>query len=222
MPMAPCPTAGRNSSTSSTAVACVGEAEPLQSGQRQQGRVGHALVELAQPRLDIAAQRHDGEVGPQPLHHRLRGAATRCRPTAPRGSSRDGRRLAADEGVARVLALQERREHQARPAARSACPWTNAPRGRSRRRASASSISLVNRPLPPASASGRSWMRSPLVRIDLDLDPLRRRSRAPRPAPRAPCAPAPAPAGCRACRAAGSMPEDCATGPRNASGRVIA
>src|SRR4029078_7513504 len=31
--------------------------------------------------------------------------------------------------------------------------------------ASASSISLVNNPLPPTSASGRSWMRSPLVRI---------------------------------------------------------
>ena len=30
---------------------------------------------------------------------------------------------------------------------------------------SASSISLVKRPLPPASASGRSWMRSPVVRI---------------------------------------------------------
>ena len=29
----------------------------------------------------------------------------------------------------------------------------------------ASSISLVNRPLPPTSASGRSWMRSPLVRM---------------------------------------------------------
>ena len=30
---------------------------------------------------------------------------------------------------------------------------------------SASSISLVNRPLPPASDSGRSWMRSPLVEM---------------------------------------------------------
>ena len=32
---------------------------------------------------------------------------------------------------------------------------------------SASSISLVNRPLPPTSDSGRSWMRSPEVRITL-------------------------------------------------------
>ena len=30
---------------------------------------------------------------------------------------------------------------------------------------SASSISLVNRPLPPASLRGRSWMRSPVVRM---------------------------------------------------------
>ena len=34
-----------------------------------------------------------------------------------------------------------------------------------RRSSSASSISLVNRPLPPTSASGRSWMASPEVRI---------------------------------------------------------
>ena len=90
---------------------------------------------------------------------------------APCGSSAMDLRLAADEGVARVLARQEGGEHQARPAAPSACPSTNAPRGRSRPASSASSISLVNRPLPPASASGRSWMRSPLVRIDLDRDP---------------------------------------------------
>ena len=32
---------------------------------------------------------------------------------------------------------------------------------------SASSISLVNRPLPPTSASGRSWMASPVVRMML-------------------------------------------------------
>ena len=34
---------------------------------------------------------------------------------------------------------------------------------------SASSISLVNSPLPPASASGRSVMRSPVVRIGSTL-----------------------------------------------------
>ena len=32
-----------------------------------------------------------------------------------------------------------------------------------RRASSASSISLTNRPLPPASDSGRSWMASPVV-----------------------------------------------------------
>ena len=39
---------------------------------------------------------------------------------------------------------------------------------------SASSISLVNRPLPPASISGRSVMRSPVVRIGDDQDRLLR------------------------------------------------
>ena len=35
---------------------------------------------------------------------------------------------------------------------------------------SACSISLVNRPLPPTSASGRSWIASPVVRMTSDLD----------------------------------------------------
>ncbi len=39
-----------------------------------------------------------------------------------------------------------------------------------RRDSSASSISLTNRPLPPASDRGRSWMASPVVLIGNDLD----------------------------------------------------
>ncbi len=73
-------------------------------------------------------------------------------------------------------------------------------------RSSASSISLVNRPLPPTSASGRSWMLSPVVRMTLSVDRLLVAARAPRRAARAPCAPAPAPADCRACRSAGRVP----------------
>ena len=38
------------------------EPEPLQSGERQDRRVDFAVIELAQPRLHIAAQRHDAQV----------------------------------------------------------------------------------------------------------------------------------------------------------------
>ncbi len=47
---------------------------------------------------------------------------------------------------------------------RSLAEWTAASIAPAR---SAASISLVNRPLPPASARGRSWMMSPLVRMIL-------------------------------------------------------
>ena len=49
----------------------VEQAEPLQAGDREQRRVGLAGLDLAQPRLDIAAQRHDGEIRPQALDQRL-------------------------------------------------------------------------------------------------------------------------------------------------------
>ena len=83
--------------------------------------------------------------------------------------------------------------------------------------ASASSISLVNRPFPPTSASGRSWMASPVVRMIL----ISMRS--------ASSPPAAASRRCtsRACASASGEPrepmrkssvaaEDCAMGPCNA------
>ena len=72
---------------------------------------------------------------------------------------------------------QAGRQHQARPADTSACPWPNAPRDRCAPASSASSISLVNRPLPPTSASGRSWMRVAGGADDVDLDRVLRRRR---------------------------------------------
>ena len=140
---------------------------------------------------------------------------------APCGSSRERPRLAADEGVARRPRAAGTPTAPGRPAATSACPWPNAPRDRSSPASSASSISLVNRPLPPASASGRSWMRSPVVRITSNLDPLRDRAVRRAPARRAPCA---------ACASASGLPRvpirriavadcrpdwECDAGPRN-------
>ena len=94
--MAPCPTAGRKFVDVEHRGRRVGEAEPLQSGERQQGRVDLAGVELAQPRLDIAAQRHDVEIRPQPLHHRL---------PPQRGGADDGavRQLARGSSALRLM-----------------------------------------------------------------------------------------------------------------------
>ena len=88
------------------------EAEPLEAGHGQNGGIDLAGLELAQPGLDIAAERHDGEIGPRAFEQSLapqRGGADH-------GAVRqftDAFGGAADEGVARVLARQECRQHQA-------------------------------------------------------------------------------------------------------------
>jgi hypothetical protein len=53
------------------------EAEPLQAGEREQGRADRARLGLAQPRLDIAAPKHRLEIGAKP--QRLGLTAKRCR-----------------------------------------------------------------------------------------------------------------------------------------------
>ena len=81
--MAPCATAGSISSVERIEVACRGKAEPFETGQREQGRVGLAFGELLQPRLDIAAKIDDAQIGPEPLDLRAatqrRGADDRAR-----------------------------------------------------------------------------------------------------------------------------------------------
>ena len=82
-------------------------------GAGEQRRVGDALLELAQPRLDVAAHRHDGEIGPQVQHLGLapqRGGADHraLRQLRERGG------LGADEGIAHVLARQQAGDRQAR------------------------------------------------------------------------------------------------------------
>ena len=64
--------------------------ETLQARIGQKDRVHLAVVELAQPRVDIAAQQDDLEIGPQPRH--LRVAAHRTCPDA-RALGQFGKRL---------------------------------------------------------------------------------------------------------------------------------
>ena len=89
----------------------IGAVEAFQSGERQNGRVHRAFIDFAQSRFDIAAQGDDVEIGAQPFH--LRGATQR------RGAElcafrqcRKICRLAADEGVAHILARQTGRHDQ--------------------------------------------------------------------------------------------------------------
>ena len=189
MPIAPCATAGSISSTGTMRGDALRQAEPLEAGRRQERRIGDALLELAQPRLDVAAEADDLEVGPQRAAPAPAAAATRCRPTAPRRHLGERSALQADERVAHVLARQHARRSRARPAARVAMSFIECTARSISPASSASSISLVNSPLPPTSDSGRSWMRSPEVLMTHDLDPRLRQARArPSAAPRTSCA----------------------------------
>ena len=140
----------------------IGQAEPLQPGKCQQ-----CAVDVAPLAACAAACRHcRGTARPSRSGRMRRISAWRRSdevPTvAPCGRSAMLAAVPADEGVARDPRAAGRPKASARRAAPSACPSTNARRCRCGRRASASSISLVNRPLPPASASagpgcGRRW-----------------------------------------------------------------
>ena len=80
--------------------------------------------------------------------------------TAPCGSRGRSAR-SRDERVARVLARQAGGDDQ--PPAAVGMSLIECTARSMRPSSNASSISLVNRPLPPISASGRSWMTSPVV-----------------------------------------------------------
>ncbi len=86
-------------------VACFDQIQTLQARERKQRGIDFASVELAQPRLDVAAQRHDAQIRPYALGDRL--PARRCGPEA-RAARQFGEcaRLAADEDIARVLAFE--------------------------------------------------------------------------------------------------------------------
>ena len=146
------------------------EAEPLQARPAPAGsprprrpRAWRSRVSTLPRRVTIL------QVGPAMQELRApaqrRGADHRALPQV--GDALD---VARDQHVARILARQEGGDRQARRAAPSACPSCCARRRRCGAASSASSISLTNRPLPPASDSGRSWMASPVVLIDDDLD----------------------------------------------------
>ena len=106
MPMAPCATAGSISSVGTGAVMRSARPRRIRPARPAGSRRRRPPLELAQPRLDVAAQGHDREVGAQAPHLSL----------APQRGGADHRALrqlgeagglGADEGVAHVLARQE-------------------------------------------------------------------------------------------------------------------
>ena len=170
----PCPGAGTHASADSNAEMRSLVPEAPEAGGGEHERVELAGVELAQPRVEIAADRRE------PCAREQRASAARsagrcsCRSAAP-SPDRSNRRLsrAAIAGPAPFApAARARRAHPRaaarrrapdRRAAPPACPCCCARRGRSSPASSASSISLTNRRLPPISESGASASRSPDV-----------------------------------------------------------
>ncbi len=86
-----------------------GKAEPLETGERKKRRVGRALFDLAQPRLDIAPEIGDAKIGPEPFHL---GRAPQRGGADHRASRKggEGGRLHADKGVAHVGAREHGRD----------------------------------------------------------------------------------------------------------------
>ena len=167
-------------------------AQALQAGAREHDRVAGArrVGELAQARVDVAAQRDHLEVlarGPQlrqPPHAARAHARRRAR--ARRGGGAAQHVLGGRPRAARRAARGPRRARRARP-------WRSAPRGRSRPASSASSSSVDPARLVAVAGAPRS---PPVV-----IGTARSRPACPRDAAR----PARAPARCAGCRCASAL-----------------
>mmetsp|Transcript_15050 Transcript_15050/g.35640 ORF Transcript_15050/g.35640 Transcript_15050/m.35640 type:complete len:285 (-) Transcript_15050:548-1402(-) len=88
------------------------QAQALETGSGQHDGVVAALIELAQPGIEVAAQRLDAQVRPQvqQLRHAAQAGAA---DDGALGKLGERRIVVRDEGVARVFALQHGGEHEA-------------------------------------------------------------------------------------------------------------
>ena len=168
----PCPGAGTHDVEGQRRRDAVANAEPAQARRGQHERIVLAVVELAQARIDVAADRRRS-VAPGSTGSELRATphaagadrwrlARACASAASRSRGRRGRPAARARRADPRAAAPPRSEpvRQDPPA----CPWRCGPRGRRRRASSASSISLTNRRLPPGLATAaRVCSRSPVV-----------------------------------------------------------
>src|SRR5262249_52360400 len=155
----------------------IGQAQPLESGRRQDDRVDLAAAPLAEPCIDVAAQRHDLEVAPPGEQ------------LGPPGGARGGGGSGPRRRTLAVPTRAPRGKLESAPAcALSSTSWAVAragtapsvrPRGRLAGRSfmectaasivpasSASSISFTKRPFNPPAASAPCAPASPLVRMN--------------------------------------------------------
>ena len=170
MPSAPWPAAGIICSGVEHAADARRQAQALQARGRQHDGVVLAFVELAQPGVEVAAQRLDAQVGraaraAAPRRRRLEVPTQRAlRQLGQRRRSAARRRRRAGP---RARAPRPARSPAAAPSAR---PSANAPPGAARPSSSAVSSSLTNRPLPPTLDSARSRIWSPRVVMPSSFD----------------------------------------------------
>ena len=169
MQIAPCPGAGGNFSSGIRSVATLCSPSRFSPASARIVPSATPSCSLRSRVCDIAAEGHDLEVRPHAAGSAPAGAATRSRLSRRAGRSMIDfavRPMKASRGSSRG-----RKAESTRPSGSTVGMSFEECTAMSMRPASsASSISLVNRPLPPASDSGRSWMRSPLVVIDLDRE----------------------------------------------------
>ena len=110
MPIAPCPTAGRNSSSSNTVAAA--SARPSRFNPASASSVASAAPSSSlRSRVSTLPRRSTTFRSGRMRRAAPAGAATTCRPSR-RAAAGQVARLAADESVAGVLARQECREHK--------------------------------------------------------------------------------------------------------------
>ena len=101
----PCPGAGTHAVGRQRQRDARREAEPPQSGRRQHERIVLALVELAQPRVEVAANRREARAGKQPRQLR----------DAPDAAGADRRRLARASATRSSIVELRRRALIAEP-----------------------------------------------------------------------------------------------------------
>ncbi len=125
-------------------------------------------IQFGDTRADIAAKRHDLQIGP--AMQKLRGAAQRGRAHHHAlGQRRDRRADGTDQRIARIFAL--RHADQRDPIGQHRRQILQRMHGQRHAAISrAASISLVKRPLPPISTKVRSCTVSPLVDEGFDSD----------------------------------------------------
>ena len=156
---APWAASGSIVSTGSRSADLAGEPEPVEPAGGEHERVEAALARLAQPRVDVPAQRLDRDRRVEARAAAPGGAPTRCRSASPararsaptsasRGSSRSRYAPTASPAVSvEVMSFAECTATSIRPAR------------------SASSISLTKTPRSPICPNGLERSRSPAVVI---------------------------------------------------------